>query len=589
MNNRLHLKLFIKISIIVIVIEAVFLIFFSNYAFNSLSESYKASLEEVCVKTADNVNNILQDMDQLAVFASANPTIIEEFSNARKYDVTNQVLAAVVGSTLNSITVPNETARFRICLYNKKGNYVSSGILYDKNVVKSKVNSNEFQSWYDEIPIISNKASYSALHKDYWTERSIRYLSLYREIYDKSIISLPTGIVEIQCPENKINEILVTQENISFCIVDQDNNIILYNGDEQLQYKEILNTIEPDELSNSFKKYKDLIISKKNLVNNWQLISFKQLDKSKMIINQMIVSTFLISIIIVLVLLIAFFFTIKENTKPLRQLTQSINSVSDTITYLEAPPKSYSYEITTLQKAFNNMLKRLDDSMNENIKIRTYEIRSNFIALQSKMNPHFFCNMLTIINILSQEKENDKIVKICDQLAWILRYSVKYEENGVTLEEELCDAEIYLNLLKIRYEQQFEYQVIIHEEVDVKSIYIPKLIFQPLIENSFKHGFYKKMTPWKINIECSINEDKLIIRFEDNGVGILQEDIDKLQSRVDEFIKNPSAGVASLEIGDMGLINTIIRLKLFYNEECSVDIRKMDSSGTAITFTVSLK
>ena len=109
------------------------------------------------------------------------------------------------------------------------------------------------------------------------------------------------------------------------------------------------------------------------------------------------------------------------------------------------------------------------------------------IALQSQVNPHFICNILTIIKAMSKEQDTEKIGQICDYLARMLRYISAYDEEGVPMREEITDAETYLNLMKIRYEGLFDYELYINSKLDIDAFRVPKLFLQPLLELSLIH------------------------------------------------------------------------------------------------------
>lgn len=127
------------------------------------------------------------------------------------------------------------------------------------------------------------------------------------------------------------------------------------------------------------------------------------------------------------------------------------------------------------------------------------EIKSQFLALQSQMNPHFLHNMLAIIAMEAQSDSESKIPSICQKLGEMLRYTSHMGNGYSTMEEEFRIAEDYLELMKIRYEDMFEYQIQMAEEIG--EIHIPKLILQPICENSFQHGLKYVETPWKIFVK----------------------------------------------------------------------------------------
>lgn len=89
-----------------------------------------------------------------------------------------------------------------------------------------------------------------------------------------------------------------------------------------------------------------------------------------------------------------------------------------------------------------------------------------------------------------------------------------------TLEEEISFLNNYIEMEKIRLQNQFSFILNIQPEIELQKVLVPSLILQPLAENSLLHGFHGIQYPGKISLDISINNERLLISFTDNGVGI---------------------------------------------------------------------
>ncbi|AEH02637.1 histidine kinase [Lacinutrix sp. 5H-3-7-4] len=146
--------------------------------------------------------------------------------------------------------------------------------------------------------------------------------------------------------------------------------------------------------------------------------------------------------------------------------------------------------------------------------------------LRSQMNPHFIFNALNSIQdyIISNEKElaSSYLVKFSRLIRMYLDYS---QQNEITLEEELNALKLYLELEKVRFEDELEYKITIDNQLKTKQIKVPSLFIQPYVENALKHGLLHKLSDRKLHIKAKIiQQNKLEITVKDNGIGRAQSE-----------------------------------------------------------------
>ncbi|MBU2920579.1 histidine kinase [Winogradskyella psychrotolerans] len=146
--------------------------------------------------------------------------------------------------------------------------------------------------------------------------------------------------------------------------------------------------------------------------------------------------------------------------------------------------------------------------------------------LRSQMNPHFIFNALNSIQdyIVSNEKElaSSYLVKFSRLIRMYLDYS---QQNEITLQEELNALKLYLELEKVRFEDELEYQIHIDHQLKTKQIKVPSLFIQPYVENALKHGLLHKTKDRQLKVEAKITENNnLQITVEDNGIGRAQSE-----------------------------------------------------------------
>lgn len=141
--------------------------------------------------------------------------------------------------------------------------------------------------------------------------------------------------------------------------------------------------------------------------------------------------------------------------------------------------------------------------------------------LRSQMNPHFIFNALNSIQdyIISNEKElaSSYLVKFSRLIRKYLDYS---QQNEITLQQEFEALNLYLQLEKVRFEDELQYTVNIDKTLNTRRIKVPSLFIQPYVENALKHGLLHKPKDRQLQVEASVFQQKqLQITIEDNGIG----------------------------------------------------------------------
>ena len=241
-------------------------------------------------------------------------------------------------------------------------------------------------------------------------------------------------------------------------------------------------------------------------------------------------------------------------------------------------------ELNALYEALVDMQQRAKLSMEREVSLHNQEMQSRMLALQSQMNPHFLYNSLATIQSMADEDMNDEIINMCQTISRILRYISSDKELLVSLSDDVRHVEDYLQCMKLRYEDDLQYQIDIPEEM--RDIRIPKLCLQLIVENSIKFATKSVKPPWKIHLTGKISHSYWEISITDNGVGFTDEDIRSLNEKID-FI-NQTALLPSLELNGMGLMNIYIRFKTLYYGNHIFKIGNLATGGAIVTIGGSL-
>ena len=236
-------------------------------------------------------------------------------------------------------------------------------------------------------------------------------------------------------------------------------------------------------------------------------------------------------------------------------------------------------ELDTMYTALGEMHGRVQESMKREILLKNQELQSHMLALQSQMNPHFLYNSLATMQSLAEEENYEGVVRMCQMISRLLRYISSDKEPLVPVREEIAHAKDYLDCMKMRYEEDLEYEINIPEEM--MEIEIPKLCLQMIIENAIKFSTRSVRPPWIVKVEGLTDDDHWEISVLDNGSGFSQKALDDLEASmryIDETTLLPT-----LEIDGMGLMNIDIRFRTFYKGKHIFRIGNRPEGGAVIT------
>jgi two-component system sensor histidine kinase YesM len=211
-------------------------------------------------------------------------------------------------------------------------------------------------------------------------------------------------------------------------------------------------------------------------------------------------------------------------------------------------------EVISLTHSFNEMIKETRELMDRILFEQRSKRKTEFQALQNQINPHFLYNTLDSIVYLSENKMNEKVVEMVVALSRFFRISISRGKNIILLKEELEHARNYLLIQQIRYHEKFTFEFDIDEEVLDEEVV--KLTLQPLIENAIQHGINTEYNKGRIIIRAFKKEGYLYLEVEDDGYGLLPEQIEELYQTVKFDSNNKS----------VGLKNVYQRLLLYYGE-----------------------
>lgn len=229
-------------------------------------------------------------------------------------------------------------------------------------------------------------------------------------------------------------------------------------------------------------------------------------------------------------------------------------------------------EIEEIAHQVNKMVRSIQELSQRNMDLAEVNSRMEMQNLQAQINPHFIYNTLDNIRYLIPT-DPQRAQQLIGRFIGILRYSINNTKHNVTVREDLKYLQDYLVIQSTRFGANFSYEMNIDDAC--MEFIIPKLLLQPLLENSIKYGFQKRP---RIHVKVSgwLGEDALYFTVEDNGGGVDEKTLEELRGILcsDE-----------VDIEHNGLQNINRRIWLGYGGDSGLTIDSAEGEG----FTVKLK
>lgn len=249
------------------------------------------------------------------------------------------------------------------------------------------------------------------------------------------------------------------------------------------------------------------------------------------------------------------------------RFTEPIRQINNAMQGFDAGDKEEKLELhtnTELDSIGNSFNKMIGDIRRLLVRIREQERElydSELNSLMYQINPHFLYNTLDTIYMLARINHEETTMKMIQALSKFLKVSLSKGSGVISVEDELEHVKSYMDIQKIRNNDLFTYEV--HCEKKLLKRQVLKLILQPLVENSIKHGFCEIYEGGIIRIDVEEEENNLIFRVWNNGVPMSGEDREKiLQMGQCDYQK--IYGFFQDREGGYGVSNVMGRLRLKY-------------------------
>lgn len=426
--------------------------------------------------------------------------------------------------------------------------------------------------WLDEV--MAQKGNYviKAGTRDAFRSNIGEMVSFVRVINDINA-QKPIGILAINLPSRFFEQAYegLSGETSHFALYDTSGRLICKDNESTFS------SLNPENLLQNTREETDKLFYKSiftcDTLGDSHFILASRLEVR---ILDGLPAKLLVALIIGAFILLAFMWLIntyiaKNVIYPIQRLVDSMAEVQNGWLH-RVSMNVNDDEIGLLKNSYNAMLIEINQLIEELLQKEKTLRMAELDALQEQMKPHFLYNTLDMIRYMALENRTDEVYNMLETLGNFYRRFLSKGSTDLSLGEEIEIVKSYLTLQRTRFEDIFtdEYEI----EEGLSSIRVPRLILQPLVENSIYHGIRPKGEHGVIRVTVKRQEDFLFLSIYDNGIGMSAHQRELLFS-----------GKDSRSFGFQG---TIERIRYYYKTEDVFEIHSTEGEYCEIILKLPL-
>ena len=580
MEKKYHFQGFRKFSIktrlviALLMISIIPLVGISGYSFHIFSAALQEKLSASISQTLSMINlNMVSEIEKYQ-YLCGSICISEEIKKGLlKKDMTdmekNQAMLEIQNMIRNKIIYPAQAKN--ITVYDTDGNiFYDLGYdgFYQEDVdrILSQLEEQDQDVWAyahtyrDRNILVLGRRIY----EHYSKSRVIGYtlISIEEKIFSKTVLE-PVGLSDSSnIMYMNLDGTVLSSWNRSIALGEKTNEELLKKIQERLPKKTDSFSIQEDG-----EEQLVTYIFNKNLnqlfvytmpyhyINSEVYAMLKQI---------LVVVVFLVLLCIVIVAMVY-----QGIMSPIKRMLEFCSEVSEGNLSVRIQDK-HKDELSRLSGSMDHMADTIEHLMDQQKTQEKKKRELELQMLQYQLNPHFLFNTLNSLRFVAAMHKDQIVSDGIQALSSLLQNTLTNKNEYITIQEELENLENYFSILRIRYAGSFEYSFHVEED-ELLSCLVPKLILQPLAENSVMHGSSDNGTVMEIQITCWRENKDVMIELSDDGKGFEVTD--------DALAPHP-------ERKRIGVANVNDRIQLNFGRKYGLKINSQPGKGTTCTLTL---
>lgn len=567
--NSLRAKLIIMAVVLILIPVTVMSLIYSLTVKDIIKNKYTETAIQSVSETGEKINFILNDIQEFSTVITSNPELLYMLNHRYEYrvDEFERVLRNFILSRddIEVIDLIQQDTYYSVGA--KKVNWM-------KRISPELEESSGQPLWLptksEEIEILSGKFKRN-------------YFTIARKVVDFNTLDT-YGYLLIDLEEMTLEQAygeLKDSDNTEVMICDAQGNIISHTDKSKIgssiKEEPYAREVLADKTGHNYTIYQSEVAIYSTIeTNGWKLI--KTIPTEYMygelyrIQRYLLIGGVLYSILIILYFL---FFSFRY-TEPMMKMMGVIKKVEQGDLSARTEVKT-SDEVGQLGHSLNNMIGEMQKLIDQLIREEQEKKEVELEALHAQINPHFLYNTLNTIKWMAKIQGNNSVSKAITALVKLLRISTNLGRDMISLNEEIDYVKNYMVIQKLRFNKAMH--VDYHIDENCRNIMVPKLILQPIVENSIIYGMEDETKELHTRIDAYLDNDQLMIEIQDDGPGIEPEILKTI------FVNDSSKS----KFSKVGLNNVNQRIKLYCGAEYGLKIETEPGRGTRVFMNLPAK
>lgn len=410
-------------------------------------------------------------------------------------------------------------------------------------------------------------------------------ISSYALVYGKTIFDDDDNVIGL-IVLNSTQEVLfrtyqkLLEEGERVYILDENGIIVSHSSPGMIgTWYRVMDVFEEERGFNSYtieergsRRY--IVANYHDPVSGWTFVEEHDITEILHSYYQMLQICLAVVILGALIAIWLGYFYVKKISRSLTRLADQVGALDENELHPIETSQAY-YEIETLSKAFNQLVERVQHLIYD-IQLREQEKRkTEYDFLQAQLSPHFLHNTLIAIKSLIAMGQTEQAGRMMEEFVELLHIPATAEVQFVTLEEEIHLVRSFISIMNCRTAKD----VAFYDEISpqFRNVPVPRMLLQPVVGNSFFHGFAEREEDCEIHITAAAQGGTLQITVRDNGEGIAPERLHAVRS--DQYASDGNHH-------GVGIRNIRKRLRILYGEKSDVELRSTVGEGTEVQLLI---
>lgn len=563
---------------------------FSNYIYSDAVETeYKNISDEATTRLNYHLDYYFEQLQQSTHSLIANDLIQKWLTSP---DFTNVDLQNVE-KELRSYLAINYSEIQGMFLISKSNPVVSMA----QSFAKLDRLSNE--PWYG-TPLSSNLEIFPTHIAKYEIANGRPVVSVFLPIFDKNTLEVIGRLVvdvSLQEIDRSFQSSKLGSTGTLF-IVSEEDSIVYYPNEEwnglPMEKTALASLRIPDNQLAAKQRYQGrdyLIASSRSDVTGWRIVSMVPFDEVAVGLSTARISMLVVLLLITILVILIVPWVTDRFIKPILSLQSLMGQVAKGDLTVQTESITGKDELQQLLHSFNKMVKRLDQLVVTNTGLQVKEMKAQLMqkeaiikALQNQINPHLLYNTLGIIKSMAYLEKVPVIERMARNLADVYRYTARITEMEVNLEEELGQLRKYLEIIHTRFPRHFKSQCYFNDKFLQHRVV--KFILQPIVENAVKYAIEPNGGEGVVIVSAYDEGSDLIIEVADNGPGIEEEVLMRINAQLEQISANVDDNYGQLD--SLGISNVHARLVLKYGNNYGVTLTSFAGVGAVVSLRVPI-